>query len=944
MDDPSARPPEPAARAPGTPQQDGPSTHREEAALTLGLRDDSAGTRPASVPGTAAPWLTNTGAPYPRELCVAQLVEAQVKRSPEAIALMFAGEALAYRELNRRANQLAHYLRALGVGPETLVGVCVERSLEMVIAVLATLKAGGAYVPLDPTYPRERLAFILQDTGLPVLLTQERLAAALPAHEARAVLLDPGREAWAGAPVSNPTPRGGSERLAYVMYTSGSTGKPKGVQIPHRAVVNFLWSMRQRPGLSSRDTLLAVTTLSFDISVLELFLPLVVGARVVLAARETAADGARLAEEIDRSGATVMQATPATWRMLLEAGWQGSPRLKILCGGEALSRSLADQLLERGAALWNLYGPTETTVWSTLHAVAAEADRIPLGLPIANTRLYVLGSDRRPVPAGVAGELYIGGDGLARGYLNRPELTAERFIPIADCGLRIADLDRQSASRRVYRTGDLVCVRPDGNLDFLGRMDYQVKIRGHRIEPGEVEVALGAHPAVAAAAVVARADRGAEKRLVAYLVCRREPPPAARELHDFLKARLPAYMVPGAFIWLGALPLTPNGKVDRAALPPPGPERSGPAEDYLAPRSEAEKQLQQLWEKVLETRPIGVRDDFFAAGGDSLRAVRLCQLIKKTLGREVALSAFHQGATIERLAEVIAPRPQGRPAACLVPIRPDGDRPPLFLVHGIGGRVLNYIPLARHLAPGQPVYGFQARGLDGAEQPLTRVGDMAACYLAELRGVRPRGPYHLGGYSFGGLVAFEMARLLSAAGERVALLAILDEPAPQLFKTWRWGPLPAARFLGNLPGWLLDYVTQRSPMDILVDGWRTGRRSLKRALALVRRLCGRKPPRASFAEAYSGVEVPESFRGIWEANYRAEIDYRPGVYAGRLTLLRARVQPLLGPHEPTLGWGALARGGVDIRRVPGNHVTLIKEPHLPVLAAELQRVLTLASG
>jgi amino acid adenylation domain-containing protein len=852
-------------------------------------------------------------------------VEAQVQRSPDAAALAFEGQVLTYRELNRRANRLAHHLRALGVGPETLVGVCVERSPEMVVAVLATLKAGGAYVPLDPTYPPDRLAFILEDTRLSVLLTQERLAQALPAHAARVVLLDPGSADWGGAPVHNPAPLGGPERLAYVLYTSGSTGQPKGVQISHRAVVNFLWSMRRRPGLCARDTLLAVTTLAFDISVLELFLPLVTGARVVVAARATAADGARLAEELGRSGATVMQATPATWRMLLEAGWRGSPGLKILCGGEALSRPLADRLLERSAELWNLYGPTETTVWSTVQAVTAGAGHIPLGRPIANTRLHVLGPDLRPVPIGVAGEMYIGGDGLARGYLHRPELTAERFLP---------DPFADDPAARLYRTGDLVRVLPDGTIEFLGRIDHQVKIRGHRVEPGEVESALGAHPAVAAAAVAAHAD-GDDMRLVAYLVARPGPAPSVGQLRDFLKGKLPAYMVPAAFVRLDALPLTPNGKVDRSALPPPAPERPPAAADHVAPRDEVERQLQRLWEEVLETRPVGVRDDFFEAGGDSLRAVRLCLRIKQTLGGEVPLSAFHEGATIERLAALLAPRDAARPAACLVPLQTGGDRPPLFLVHGIGGRVLNYVPLARHLGPGQPVYGLQARGLDAAEAPSTRAEEMAACYVRELRGVRPRGPYHLGGYSFGGLVAFEMARQLAESGERVGLVAILDEPAPHATRAWRWGLGPAARFLANLPGWLGDYLTHYPPWQVVVDGGRAVRRAWKRAAGLVGRLGGRRPAPAGLAEAYQGVEVPEEMRGIWEANFRAEMDYRPGLYGGRVTLLRARVQPLLGPHEPTLGWEALARGGVDIRRVPGNHITLLKEPHLKALAQEL---------
>jgi amino acid adenylation domain-containing protein/thioester reductase-like protein len=458
----------------------------------------------------------DTQVDYPRDRCLHQLFESQVERTPDRIAIAFEEEYLTYRELNRQANQLAHYLKNLGVEPEVLVGICVKRSLQMVVGLLGILKAGGAYVPLDPAFPSDRLALMIEDSQLPVLVTQTDLLSELPPHQAQVICLDRDWEQIATSSDENLDSKVTPDNLAYTIYTSGSTGKPKGVQLPHQGVVNFLLSMSQAPGLTEQDILLAVTTISFDIAVLELYLPVIIGARVVLASKEVASDGIQLLKLMTQSGATVMQATPATWRMLFAAGWQENKQLKVLCGGEAMTRDLANQLLVRTASVWNMYGPTETTVWSTVYQVQPGDTPISIGRPIANTQIYIIDPDLRRssdpvklVPPGESGELVIGGVALARGYLNRPELTEEKFIH---------DPLSQKPGSRLYRTGDLARYLPDGTIQCLGRIDHQVKIRGFRIELGDIEAALSAHPAIRDAAVIAREDIPGDKRLVAYIV------------------------------------------------------------------------------------------------------------------------------------------------------------------------------------------------------------------------------------------------------------------------------------------------------------------------------------------------------------------------------------------------------------------------------------------
>ncbi|KJH70638.1 non-ribosomal peptide synthetase [Aliterella atlantica] len=585
----------------------------------------------------------NTEVVYPSE-CVCELFEQQVERTPDAVAVVFENQQLTYRELNAKANQLANYLQKLGVKPEVKVGICVERSLEMAIALLAVLKSGGAYVPLDPAYPQERLAFMLEDAQVSVLLTQQNVAAALPKHQAQVVDLIADWEKISQQSINNLIKIANNENLAYVIYTSGSTGQPKGVQITRNALVNFLRTMQQKLGLTPEDIFLSVTTLSFDIAALEIYLPLIVGARSILASREVATDGSQLLQQLISSQANVMQATPATWRMLLAAGWSDNLKhLKILCGGEALNLSLANQLLERSQEVWNLYGPTETTIWSAVQKVEEQTTEIvSIGRAIANTQFYILDRHHNLLPVGVPGELYIGGAGLARGYLNRPELTAEKFIP---------NPFNNSQFNRLYKTGDLTRYLPDGTIEFLGRIDNQVKLRGFRIELQEIEALLTQHPQVETSIVLLREDKGTQ-HLVAYLIPQPKHTLEVTELRRFLASKLPSYMLPTAFVMLDKLPLTPNGKVDRRALPTP--DRTQLIQSHFVPASTPiEQMLVNIWAEVLGSDGLSIHDNFFELGGHSLLATQLISRIRQILYLELPLRCLFAAPTIAELASVI---------------------------------------------------------------------------------------------------------------------------------------------------------------------------------------------------------------------------------------------------------------------------------------------------
>ncbi|MDZ4343798.1 MAG: amino acid adenylation domain-containing protein, partial [Candidatus Binatia bacterium] len=560
---------------------------------------------------------------------------------------VFEDKKLTYRELNQPANQLAHYLKKLGVGAETLVGICVERSVEMIIGILGILKAGGAYIPLDPCFPKERLAFMWEDTQISVLLSQERLIETLPLFAGKLVCLDRDWEHIYRESNNNPDSGVIAENLAYVIYTSGSTGRPKGVQVRHYAVVNVLAHVREALGLNEQDTLPLVANICFDISVMELLLPLVAGARLVLVSSEVAVDGCRIEEMLGNWGVTIMHATPATWRLLLQAGWNAVAKLTILCGGEALQSELGAQLVTRASSMWNLYGPTETTIYSSAAPYDPELTGgvVSIGRPIANTQLYIVDDHLQPVPIGVPGQLHIGGEGLARGYLNRADLTAESFIP---------NSFSKEAGARLYRTGDLARYLPDGNIEFLGRIDHQVKLRGFRIELGEIEAVLSEHSKIFQSVVLAREEAPGDKRLVAYVVASDRAAATANELRAFLKEKLPEYMVPSAFVLLDAMPLTPNGKLDRKALPAPDQNSAGSAEDDVAPRTPVEELIAEIWVEVFKLDKVGIHDNFFDLGGHSLLATQVVSRLRDGLRVELPLRTMFEKQTVEELAMVIA--------------------------------------------------------------------------------------------------------------------------------------------------------------------------------------------------------------------------------------------------------------------------------------------------
>ncbi|WP_437759618.1 non-ribosomal peptide synthase/polyketide synthase [Sorangium sp. So ce1389] len=648
----------------------------------------------------------DTARERPRGASVVSAFADQAARTPDAIAVEDAHGRCTYAALADRAAQLARCLRGLGVGPEARVAVCVERSVDLVVALLGVLMAGGAYVPLDPTHPRERLAFMLADSRPAALLTHARLADALPPLDAPVLRLDADAAAIAAAPAVQPAPPPAGDQLAYVLYTSGSTGRPKGVAVSHAALFNFLAAMQERPGLAADDVVLATTSVSFDIAALELWLPLVVGARAVVVPRDVAVDGARLGAAIADARATVLQATPTTWRLLLEAGFPGAAGLTALCGGEALPRALAEQLLGRCGALWNLYGPTETTIWSTAQRVAPGDGPVSIGQPIDNTTVYVLDADLEPVPVGVPGELYIGGAGLARGYLGRPGLTAERFVP---------DPHGAAPGGRLYRTGDRARWRAGGELEFLGRYDDQIKLRGFRIEPGEIAARLRRHPGVADAAVALHRADGGEPQLVGYVVPRDGAAAAAAldagALRAFVGAELPEYMVPAAFVALAALPRSAHGKLDRRALPAPRAEDLAGAAAFAPPRTAAEQRLARAWAELLGRERVGRDDDFFDLGGHSLLAARLAARARRDLGVELPVRAVFEAPTLAALA--------ARVDALAGAAGPGRARPPLEPAPRQGALALSFAQerlwFLEQLAPGTATFNIPgAARLTGA--------------------------------------------------------------------------------------------------------------------------------------------------------------------------------------------------------------------------------------
>jgi amino acid adenylation domain-containing protein len=873
----------------------------------------------------------DTKAAYPLDKCLHQLFELQAARTPDSVAVIFEEQRMTYGGLNEQANQLAHHLQRLGVGPEVLVGICVERSLEMIVGLLGILKAGAAYVPLDPTYPKERLTFMLDDSHVPVLLTQQRLLNILPEHQASVICLDTAGETPGEESADNPRSYVTPANLAYVIYTSGSTGTPKGVMIPHEAIANRLLWMQTAFPLTCEDVVLQKTPFSFDASVWEFFAPLLAGARLLVARPGGHQDTAYLVQTIAEQRVTILQLVPSMYRVLLETkgieACNGSLR-RVFCGGEALPIALQERsfaLLD--AELHNLYGPTETAIDGAFWKCrpGSRGITVPIGRPIGNTQIYLLSEDMRPVPMGVAGELYIGGGGVARGYLRRADLTAERFVP---------DPFSAKTGARFYKTGDLARYHPVGAIEFLGRLDDQVKLRGFRIELGEIEAVLRQHPALREAAVLAREEAPDDTRLVAYIVAEPGSAPTINELRDFLHEKLPDYMVPTSFVVLEALPLMPNGKVNRRGLSTSVKAESKLDKIIALPRDNLEGQLVRIWKEVLgTTEHLGVTDNFFDLGGHSLLAVRLMAQIHKWFGQELPLSLLFEGATIEHLADVLRGQAAVQAPTPIVAIQPKGSRPPFFCVHTGSGEVLCYEPWARHLSEDQPFYGVQDHFAYREGDPEISIEEMAAIYVEALRATQPDGPYLLGGWSFGGLVAFEMARQLKEQGQDVPLLVLVDAGAPSFVR--QIIEADDAVLLTVLANQLTRYSMKDEELRPLTDALRQldTNEQLKYVIDY---FIEKDRVGTSLDMGYAFAFLKRHLR-VFRTRIQVTRSYAPPIYTGRITVFRGSEEPpeVLG-LDPTKGWSELSTQPVEVYIVPGNHETMGLEPNVKMLAARLQ--------
>jgi amino acid adenylation domain-containing protein len=842
------------------------------------------------------------------------LYELQVAQTPDLPALEFSGQQLSYCELNRRANKLAHYLLRLGCSAETRIGLCVDRSVEMIVGILGILKAGGAYLPLDPAYPEERLAFMLDDGGVNILLTEEKHRGKFSAFAGDAVCLD-----WDWSEIEresdeNPGVPVPASQLAYVIYTSGSTGQPKGVMIEHHGWDNYCKSAQAAYGLCPGERVLQFASVSWDTSAEEIFPTLTSGATLVLRSPDMIDSFSRFWDLCADWSITVLSLPTAFWHELVghlsrhPGPWPDSLRV-VFIGGERVHGTLIGQwhkFAPPHVQLFNTYGQTECTAVTTRCILPPEPyDSVPIGCAVENVSLQILDDDHHPVVIGKTGELYVGGAGVGRGYLNQPELTAQKFI----------NLDGE----RYYRTGDLVYQNEAGMLEYIGRADSQLKIRGVRIEPGEVEAALLQHPEIALAAVAGQ-PLEAPRTLVAYLVPRDSVSGVPRNLREWLLTRLPEAFIPSEFVTLGSLPLTLNGKLDRRALPAPAGIQPAEVVESDQPRDAFESQLVALWRQLLKRDDIGIHDSFFEKGGDSLLAVMMITQLENELQHTLPLAMVFHAPTIAQMALLLRDRGWKPKWTSLVPIQPNGSRSPLFCVHADGGTFF-YTRFAPGLSTDQPFYGLQARGLDGVSEPFTVLEEMAAHYICEIQTVQPKGPYRLGGFSVGGVIIYEMAQQLWAQGEQVDVLAFLDAPAPDYPQYVSISPL--IRKLRSLlqmePGERWDRVARR-----------LGQR--------IRNLLTEVNLKLHIRLNWTLTPELRIFR-VRQLNQSMGDSYRPKPYYGSVYVFHAEQQPLHIVEDCTLGWRKYVRGPINCEEIPGDHESIFQLPHVLTLARTLQKVL-----
>jgi amino acid adenylation domain-containing protein len=867
--------------------------------------------------------LNNTAVDYPKDKAMHHLFAAQAGRTPDSIALKFHERVFTYRQLNEAVNKLANYLIAQGLKTGDVAGLALDRSSEMVISLLAILKTGAAYVPLDPDYPKDRIEFMLEDSAAKILITSQKYHNHFIATSTE-VLIEDALESFSSSTAEEPAVAVTGDNMAYILYTSGSTGKPKGVQILHHNLVNFLLSMQKEPGITTADKVLAVTTISFDIAGLDLYLPLISGAQLLLADSATAKDGRALVELVKAENVSIMQATPFTWRMMLVSGWDEKLPLTIYCGGEAFPKDLATQLLPKCEAIWNLYGPTETTIYSTVKQITSDED-ITIGRPVNNTQIYILDEQMKNYTDGTIGEIYIGGDGVAVGYLNRAELSAERFVD---------DIFTNTPGAKIYRTGDLGKIRPDGEIICLGRIDHQVKVRGYRIELEEIEQNLIKEENIKQAVVIAREDTPGNPRLVAYVVVVNAIADNDLKVNfdswqQGLLAVLPEYMVPDDFVIMDTIPITPNGKIDRKALPKPDYSKVQRTGEFVAPRTDSEKLVAVIWQELMGIEKISIDDNFFELGGRSLVAVQIMARIEKETGKRLPLATLFEHSTVEKLAARMEIDPASITWESLVPIKPSGNKMPLYIVHGAGLNVLLFNALAMNMDADQPVYGLQAKGLNGIDEPLDVMEEIAANYIAEIVAKNPDGPYALAGYSLGGIIAYEMANQLMAAGKEVKMLAMFDT-----YADLSTAKDAKAKRIVNKTLLLLKQIGHT--FVLLAE-------DPKRTIEYKSLILKRKIIKFFWKIAPGKDEKKEGFfaydNEIDEASEKALRNYFLKPLNIAIELFRAKKRTFYMADFEFLGWKPFALKGVHVYEIPGEHNTIFAPPNDKEFAVVLQNCL-----
>lgn len=852
---------------------------------------------------------------------VHELVAEQAALHPEAEALVFGSERLTYRELDQRSNQIAQFLRQQGIADGDRIGIFMDRSIDMIVIMLGILKAGGVYVPIDPEYPAERLRFIAEDTEVRWVFTEQNVGAALPT-KAPLIYLNGHDSAIAAVP-SGPVPnRSTPESVAVMIYTSGSTGRPKAVCIPHRAIIRTIRNSNQIT-VTPQDRIAQVASPSFDAAIFEIWLALANGATLVGMRREVLLGPAELIRLLETERISILILNTAYVHQI----GRDSPHVlkgvrKVMFGGEAAEAGPLRNILPHVApgTLVNSYGPAEGCVATTYHEIFSlpeEMTAVSIGRPITNARVYLLDARMRPVPLGLVGEIYIGGEGVAKGYWNRPELTAQKFLP---------DPFSDKPGALLYRTGDLARLHGNGEFEFIGRIDDQIKIRGHRIELAEVREAVTSHSAVKQTFLMVREDAPGDKRLVAYVTLRRplasSYPSMADSLRRYVAGKLPAHMLPAAFVILDSIPLNTNGKVDRMALPAPSqrPEMAG---GYSAPETNLEQMLTRIWQELLRIDRVGLHDNFFDLGGHSLLAARLIACIEKETGENIPVATLFEAPTVAQLAQKLRDHTYTSAWAPLVELHAaqgTSTLPPFFCIHSLGANLVSFHKLAGLLRPDRAVYGLQPPGLDGSRAPLDTMDAIASAYLDEIRKKQPRGPYYLGGICIGGIVAYEIARRLWAAGDEVRFLALIDS-----FLTGE------VRYL-HPQSELTEYLDCHLGEFLMLSG--------AARLKYLANWIGNGFVRLGWALGIrSHASVARTMLRVAEANIQAIQAYAPLPYPGNITQFMCSDGPQRSYEDRRLAWSSLAPNGLEIHVVPGDHLTMVEEPNVRVLARELQNCL-----